>query len=183
MDRDVDEYAAFFREHFAEVVSVAARRLDSHPDAEEVAVDTFRVAWQRWAAGGELTRAWLYGVLRNRIGNEYRSRARREALQELLVADYSASLPLRWAEDPPAVPATDSEILAVLQSLPQPYRVVLRMTYWDDLLAPEVAQSLGISETTVRTRLTRGRKLFKAALQEPRFRQGSSGRADEESVH
>lgn len=183
MDRHVDEYAAFFREHFAEVVSVAAARLDSRPDAEEVAVDTFRVAWQRWAAGGELTRAWLYGVLRNRIGNEYRSRARREALQELLVADYTASLPIRLAEDPAEVPATDSEILAILESLPQPYRVVLRMTYWDDLLAPEVAQSLGISETTVRARLTRGRKLFKAALQEPRYRQGSSGGADEEPVY
>ena len=102
----MDEYAAFCREHFAEVVSVAARRLDSRPDAEEVAVDTFRVAWQRWAAGGELTRAWLYGVLRNRIGNEYRARARREALQELLVADYTASLPIRRAEDPAEVPAT-----------------------------------------------------------------------------
>ena len=179
----MDEYAAFYREHFAEVVSVAARRLDSRPDAEEVAVDTFRVAWQRWAAGGELSRAWLYGVLRNRIGNEYRARARREALQELIVADYTASLPIRRAEDPAEVPATDSEILAILQSMPQPYRVVLWMTYWDNLPAPEVAESLGVSEATVRARLTRGRKTLRAALQARQDRRSERTGVDGRPAH
>ncbi|WP_394277873.1 RNA polymerase sigma factor [Luteococcus sp.] len=94
-------FSTFFRENYSFVVGVAERRLDSIQDAEEVATEAFHLAWQRYQAGEPLSVPWLYGVVRNLIGDEYRRRGRRAELQRQLYEDFALSLTvsddLSWA--------------------------------------------------------------------------------------
>ena len=75
------EFDAFFLANYQLVVATAEYRLSSLADAEEAAAAAFRVACQHHEAGGELSGPWLYQVVRNLIGNEYRRRKRQTALE------------------------------------------------------------------------------------------------------
>ncbi len=156
-------FSEFFAENYSLVVGVAERRLGSHHDAEDIATEAFRIAWERYDSGGELSVLWLYGVARNLVGNEYRSKFRRSALQDRLVSEHSDAQP------------TEENIYGYVHDamtlLPAPYREVLLMTYWDGLSSQEAARILGVTPMTVRTRLSRARRLLKdelAHINEPR---------------
>lgn len=58
----------------------------------------------------------------------------------------------------------ESIIGEAILELPLKHREVLIYFYFDDMKISEVAQILSISESTVKTRLTRGRELLKSKL-------------------
>lgn len=149
-------FAAFFRANYSLVVSVAERRVDSRHDAEEIATEAFRVAWEHHQNGEKLTVAWLYGVVRNLVGNEYRSRQRRAALYERIGQELPRH-PVMWDEP-------HAHLRDAVERLPEDQREILIMTYWDELTAPEIAGVLGLSPTAVRSRVLRARRLLKSIL-------------------
>ena len=53
----------------------------------------------------------------------------------------------------------------VLHHLPQKYRTVLHLHYYEDLKIIDVAKLLGLKESAVKMQLTRGRKLLKEELE------------------
>jgi len=53
----------------------------------------------------------------------------------------------------------------VLHRLPQKYRTVLHLHYYEDLKITDVAKLLGLKESAVKMQLTRGRKLLKEELE------------------
>lgn len=55
-------------------------------------------------------------------------------------------------------------LLDALFALPEKYRVTLYLYYWEGYPAKDVAALLGCRESTVRTRLQRGRNMLKQAL-------------------
>lgn len=156
----MQSFAAFFRENYSLVLGVADRRLSCRHDAEEVAADAFRIAWEHHQSGGELSVPWLYVTVRNLVGNEYRRRDRRRALSEK-VAD---ELRLHPARDE----AFYSDVRDALDRLAPPYREILIVTYWDQLTSHEAAGVLGLSAAAVRARLMRARRMLRAALSEQR---------------
>ena len=139
-------------------VAVAERRVNSLADAEEIAAAAFRVAWQRHADGEELSVPWLYGVLRNLIGNEYRRRKRQAALLERIEENV---LPDGGGSDWDAV-----HLRAVVGALPAQHREVIEMAYWDDLDVPTIAAVRELSVGAVHTRLSRARAALRSALEE-----------------
>jgi RNA polymerase sigma-70 factor (ECF subfamily) len=93
-----------------------------------------------------------------------------------LCQDYKASAYFRrmlpWynmEQKPPAdaqmfESAEGGEILAKVMELPQNYRTVIALYYFDELTSPEIAARLGIKESAVRTRLSRGRDMLRSLL-------------------
>jgi RNA polymerase sigma-70 factor, ECF subfamily len=73
------------------------------------------------------------------------------------------------AGDEPVSPSTvDRGHLAVREAvrrLPEPYRLVLFMRYWDDLSQAEIAERLGMPEGTAKVRLHRARKALQRQLE------------------
>ena len=61
--------------------------------------------------------------------------------------------------------AEGSELLAVLRGLPETYREALVLRLVEGLSGPEIATATGLSPTSVRTHLARGRQLLREALQ------------------
>ena len=72
--------------------------------------------------------------------------------------DYVEQLPFESKED--------STLFETVLGLPEKYRIVIHLFYYEDYSIREIAQILRIIESNVRTRLSRGRKLLKDVLKE-----------------
>ena len=57
-------------------------------------------------------------------------------------------------------------IADVVKTLPEKYRVVIILFYWDSLSIKEIAKVLKVSEDTIKKRLERARKLIKIEMEE-----------------
>ena len=56
------------------------------------------------------------------------------------------------------------ELYREVIALPEKYRIVLNLFYYEELSPKEIASLLGIRQTAVTTRLSRGRELLKQRL-------------------
>ena len=57
-------------------------------------------------------------------------------------------------------------IADVVKTLPEKYRVVIILFYWDELSIKDIAKVLKVSEDAVKKRLERARKLIKIEMEE-----------------
>ena len=80
-----EPFEAHFQQHFEAIWSFARRRTASSADADDVAAETFAVAWRR---RGEVPdsdlRPWLFVVARNVLLNHHRSAERQSRLHQRL---------------------------------------------------------------------------------------------------
>ena len=58
------------------------------------------------------------------------------------------------------------EIFREVMGLPETYRLVIHLYYYEDYSVAEIGRILGLTESNVKVRLSRGRQLLKKALQE-----------------
>ncbi len=58
------------------------------------------------------------------------------------------------------------EVFAQVMRLPDAYRTVISLYYFEDMKTEDIAKLLGISEANVRARLCRGRETLRKALEE-----------------
>lgn len=123
--------------------------------AEELAADVFRIAWQKWDGRTRTEIAWLFAVARNVIGNAYRGRDRRRALQQRLEI-------LSAGRDTTA--ADNALVESALLTLREKDRDVLKLAYWDELTISEIAQVLQCSQSAAKVRLHRAREAFRTLL-------------------
>ncbi len=63
------------------------------------------------------------------------------------------------------MPEEESEVYAAVLKLPQKYRAVIHLFYYEELSVGEIAKYLKVNESTVRTQLQRGRNLLKISLE------------------
>lgn len=157
------DFTAFYRDNYWMVVGVALRRVDSPDDAEEIAAAAFRVAWERHSSGEDVNVPWLYGVVRNLVGNEYRRRNRQAALM------HRATDELRGGGGPD--PSDDTSERAerlrdIVAKLPEKHREVIEMAYWDELPGQTIADYLGISAGAFHTRISRARDALRRLIDE-----------------
>lgn len=60
----------------------------------------------------------------------------------------------------------DSRLFEAVMRLPDKYRIVIHLFYYEDYAIAEIAQILNRREGTVKSQLNRGRKLLKTMLME-----------------
>jgi len=60
----------------------------------------------------------------------------------------------------------DSELFSAVMKLDEKYRAVIHLYYYEDYQIKEIAEILGSSESAVKSRLSRARKLLKIMLSE-----------------
>lgn len=100
-------------------------------------------------------RAWLIRVAINKAKNINMSFWRRISVP---LEDYIDVL----AFETPEAKGLFEEVM----KLPEKYRIVIHLFYYEDYTIKEIAGILKMSENNVKVRLTRGRKLLKKELQE-----------------
>jgi RNA polymerase sigma factor (sigma-70 family) len=147
-------FDACFRAHYAEVLAYARRRIGERSAAEDVAAQTFAVAWRRRSALPADPLPWLFGVARHVIRNETRSARRRLRL----LARITGQDPPRAAHDPADAAAERSAIIAALGRLSEGQREVLSLAAWEGMDARRSAAALGCSPAAYTLRLYRARR-------------------------
>lgn len=148
-------FIALYKDSYPRIHKFVHRRVDNSELAEELAADVFRIAWQKWDGGSSMEISWLFTVARNVIGNAYRGRERRRALQQRLEAfPYQGD-----ARD------SDSALVeSALGTLRERDRDILQLAYWDELTIAEIATVLRCSQSAAKVRLHRAREAFRSLL-------------------
>lgn len=107
-------------------------------------------------------RSFLFAVARNRLFDELRRGLRRPVDQLGTVS--IAELRTR-PSDRMARAQTRDAVIQAMQELPLDFQITLELAYWEELDGAEIASVLGISEPTVRSRLSRARGLMRARIE------------------
>ena len=133
----------------------------SPEDCEETASDVFLAAWEQAAdlRPGHV-KGWLGAVARNKAKNKLRQRGQALPLMEDIL-----ELP---GPDDPAGALERAEEQALVRravfSLPEPDREIFLRHYYYVQAVREIAAAMGLNESTVKTRLRRGRAKLKQLL-------------------
>jgi RNA polymerase sigma-70 factor (ECF subfamily) len=136
------------------------RRVGERPRAEDVAAETFAVAWRRLDALPAEPLPWLLGIARQLILNDARSLRRRSRLRARIAG---ASRPGGGVDVADSV-SERSAILAALGRLSEREREVLRLAAWEGLDARRAAATLGCSPGAYAVRLHRARRRLATEL-------------------
>ncbi|WP_238727242.1 RNA polymerase sigma factor [Diplocloster modestus] len=137
------------------VLRLAYSYLHNTDDAEEVLQDTL-VQFLRTSPAlnaKEHEKAWLLHVAANLSKNRIKYNAIRQTdeLMEELVAENRDDLSFVWE---------------AVKTLPDNYREVVHLFYYEGYPTAQIAKILGMKETTVRSNLSRGREKLKTVLKE-----------------
>ena len=152
------QFDELFTDNQRQVLAYAMRRTRIPADAEDVAAETFTIAWRKFEtipAAEPLP--WLYAVARRVLANHRRGMGRRVRLASLLRIEDVAT-PIRAGED------HDGPAFVALASLAPPDQELLRLVAWEELGNHGIAQVLGITPNAVAIRLHRARARFAEAL-------------------
>jgi RNA polymerase sigma-70 factor, ECF subfamily len=150
-------FDALFTEHQRPVLSYAMRRTPTLADAEDVAAETFTIAWRKLEAIPADPLPWLYAVARRVVANHRRGLGRRERLAALLRVE-DVPTPMHAGE------AVDGPAFTALAGLSPADQEVLRLVAWEELGNQQIAAVLGITANAVAIRLHRARARFAEAL-------------------
>lgn len=170
---DTASFEDLVKTYSGRLLATAARILNSESDAQDVVQETLISAW-KGIAGFEGTSS-LYTWLHRITVNACLARLRTARVKsEVSIADENKSvgiafegLPTAWSEPGPGVEkqiVMRRALQKALTAIPEEFRTVLLLRDVEDLSSREVAERLGIPDTTVRQRLHRARALMAELL-------------------
>lgn len=146
---------ALYRRHVGHVFGVAARLLRSRAEAEDVAQDTFTIAFEQLSSlrDASAVRGWLVQIAISQV----RRRFRRHKLRRLLGLDTPADeATLESVAAPHADPETKAELACldrVLQRLPGEQRIAWMLRFVEGETLEDVARACDCSLATAKRRL------------------------------
>jgi RNA polymerase sigma-70 factor (ECF subfamily) len=151
-------FEALYRRNAPSVLTYARRRLRDPQDSEDVVVEVFAVAWRRRTDLPADPLPWLYATAANVIAHMTRAQTRRGRLSAKLASQPDVVLAPQEAVD------NGEPLRVAMTQLAESDQEVLRLWAWEDLDGPRLAQALGCSPGTARTRLHRARTRLRTAL-------------------
>jgi RNA polymerase sigma-70 factor (ECF subfamily) len=161
MRKSVEELIERYQKHlFAAAFSICRNT----SDADDVVQDTFlkyHLSKKEFSSDEHL-KAWLLRVAINKARDLTRSIWKKNtiSMDELMMAcadGKEMQIPSK---------AEDMELLAEVMKLPVKYRIVIHLFYYEDYSVSEIAQILKLSESNVKTRLSRARSMLKEEITE-----------------
>jgi len=161
VESDSDAFTALFTAHHNVLERFIYLRVSDRELAEDLANETFRIAWEKLGTGERLSPAWLFTTARNLIGNEYQRRVRHAKRMDAL-ALAAAARPESWG-----LVARDTELRAALDQLDPQDSLLIQLTYWHGLSAREAADFFNTSPAAIWVRLTRARGRLRDLLDSP----------------
>lgn len=162
--------AALVDQYASTLYRVAFSVLRNAADAEDAVQETFLRVLRHRHTLGEVRdhRVWLIRIVWNIVlDRKRRSKTRPETddIDELTRVLPAAGL---TAEDRAAAAQHHAQVLGCVDQLPAKEREVLLLSAFEELSSVEIAAALGVTESTVRSRLFRARNLMAGLLQHSR---------------
>lgn len=164
-----EEYENAVNRRLDMVVRLAYTYLKSFAEAEDAAQEVFLRLFKEDISfdSAEAEKAWLIRVTANYCINRRRlawfSRRDHRDIADVISADVVSDI---GTNEFACVEMSGSEqaVLEAVMSLPLKYRTAIHLYYYEEYSVKEISQLTGVKESTVRTRLQRGREQLRAAL-------------------
>ena len=161
---DEERITRFFTEYGERLWNTALKLCFDPAYAEDLTMRTFEQALRKLDLYDESRPPfpWLCGIMANLYRMDLRGKARN-------ALDFSDTPP-EMADPAPSVPevlVAEGDAMAVheaLERLPERYRILVVLRYFDDLTVPEIAAELAIPEGSVKRLLHEARALLRADL-------------------
>lgn len=157
---DPEAFGLFYRRHAGAVLLYLRRRTGDIEVAADLTADVFAAAWisrADYRPEQAPPRAWLFGIANNRLSNERRKRHR------AAVARRRMGIPRLEFDDDALIAAErvvgaarQRGIAALVDDLPADQRAAVLARVIDERAYADIATELGISEATIRKRVSRG---------------------------
>lgn len=164
------EYCAYVDKFIKMVYRIAFHYVGRQEDAEDIVQDVFCKLYSSNLSreNDEEVKAWLIRVTVNLSRSYFRNPflKRRVDLEEY-----------EWEQIPDGGSREREEeqrrgVMAAVLSLPEKYRILIYLYYYEDYSCKSIATILGIKETTVQTGLARAREKLKHLLAESFLEKG-----------
>ena len=164
-DPDRERFVRIYRANSRRMSKLASQILGPGPKAEDAVHDAFLKFIQHFDElrdrPEERIAAWLAVVVKNTALDMLRKARHETALEDV-----------SWEA---AVPPDQGEfhaLVAIIRGMPEDYRRVLELRFVAEWSVAEIAQSMALGETTVKTRIFRGRKMLMEQLRKEGYLDG-----------
>jgi RNA polymerase sigma-70 factor (ECF subfamily) len=154
-DDRATRFAAVYEDCYGAIHAYASRRVGAEP-ADEIAAETFLVAWRKFDGLPSDPLPWLYGVARNVVARHHETNRRQEHAQAVLKRErrppdsgqeeHDPRLWEAWAQ----LSASDREVLALVA--------------WEELSVADAACAFGCTAPIFSVRLHRARRRLQRLL-------------------
>lgn len=165
-----EAYAELVRRWASRVTALCHARVGNAHLADDLAQETLLRGFRALASLSDPERfgAWLCGIALRVCLDHRKSPKNKQVLFSTLDDQHQPDNYLACAgESSLAILEREEErqlLLAQVERLPQDYRQVLMLFYYQDITYREIAELLGVSVPTVNARLTRARAMLRARL-------------------
>ncbi len=160
-ERDRQRFMSLYDQCHARIEQTAKRILNDQQDAEDAVQNTFVQIIRHFEKVYEIPcdelLFWCISIVKNEAYAILRKKQK-----TVLLEDWDAKA------DTEMISSYD-EIVKLFGRLPETYRGALEMKLLLDYSGKEIAQHLGISETAVNTRISRGRALLREIMEREGF--------------
>lgn len=161
---NVTEYNSCVDKYLKMVYRISFHYFGNREDAEDVSQDVFLKLYShntKFESEEEL-KAWLIRVTTNTCHSYFRNpfRKRKTEIDEKEIENTVGSS------------SSEQEIINrkvvmdAVMSLPERYRIVVYLYYYEEYSICQISNTLNIKETTIQTRLSRAREKLKSALKD-----------------
>ena len=147
-----EPFDEFYLREYPRVVGLLQGLLRSRLVAEELAQETFLVAYRDWARVGGLDnpRAWVRKVALNQRGSFLRAYLRQQTRERNSVVQY--------ADDTIKLSDDHAEVWEAIRTLPPSQAQVIALHYYEDYSIAQIAVALGRAPGTIKAQLHQGRR-------------------------
>lgn len=160
--------------HSRQVYHFCCHLTGNRMDGEDLFQDTFLTAWEkremlRNQVADDQMKNYLLGIAAHHWKNHQRKWFRRNRIAPLDFNEDAIVEAVSRDEGPEGRLLQEEmrrEVRRRVEALPDRFRVVVVMYYAGEMSAREIAMHLGISEATVRSRLSRARKKLQREMEE-----------------
>jgi RNA polymerase sigma-70 factor (ECF subfamily) len=168
-----EEYSRLVDAYYSKIYRLAIRMLNQQQDAEDVLQETFLKAYRGLKSfdGRSKISTWLFRIATNEALMVIRRKhPEMVSIDEPVETEEGEQEPLQiidWCclpEEELLSEETRERLDAAVQKLPERLRVVFLLRDMNDLSTHETAEVLGLSDTAVKTRLSRARLRLREEL-------------------
>lgn len=170
------EFEQLVLDHMDMLYAVALKLTRNSTDAEDLVQNAVVKAlrFHDKFKEGTYIKAWLLTILRNTFINDYRRKVRSPAMTELSGTEAAADrspdpqvhIEVELGDRDALMELLDDEVRAALEAVPMDFRLPVIMADMEDKSYKEIADAMNCPLGTVMSRLYRGRKLLREALQD-----------------